>query len=508
MANFIWKNRHGRYYFRVRIPALYRTYFGTNSEFRSPLHTTDRCTAKRLARVHMVAFDKLLFGLGEMGRKKKQNFSLDYGVIIETTDHPSRGKTTRARLDITPEETEQMGGVDAVAKLAAALSANTQNVGPSPQLTEGALTSSSQSNFMTLQDAFDQFIDIKSANWGTPKTKTQYTGSFALLISYFGNRHLDQIKKKEAVDFFELLARLPPNINGVHSAFKGKHLRQIPIQHNGPTLKTKTLNDHLLRINAFYNWFAKTSDDPLVNPFTAVDRKREKRKPKKEPFSDDSLNKIFTSYIYSTERWPARKRGGEPSKYWVPLMLAYTGCRINEICQLYLGDITNDNDGSLQLYINAQRPDQSIKTDIWRQIPVHPVLVKAGLVEYASDLRDSGHTRLFPELNHSDNGDGYSRAIGDFNNKLYKQVGAKGTNHSFRHAVIKKMKQNDIDRELLRAVVGHDDNSKKDSTDGYGGTEIYTTKQKLKALSCLKYDFAESIINYETFRRRAPHFKI
>jgi hypothetical protein len=82
MANFIWKNRHGRYYFRVRIPA----YFGTSSEVRSPLRTSDRCIAKRLARVHMVAFDKLLNGLDEMGRKKKQkkkNFSLNYGVVID-----------------------------------------------------------------------------------------------------------------------------------------------------------------------------------------------------------------------------------------------------------------------------------------------------------------------------------------------------------------------------------------------------------------------------------------
>lgn len=124
MANFIWKNRHGRYYFRVRIPARYLAHFGNSSELRSPLNTSDRSTAKRLARARMVVFDNYLNELDLMTKAKSGNgqpLKLNLDVFIDGTELPDGTKLPPARLNMTTKEALELGGPQAVASMVNAM---------------------------------------------------------------------------------------------------------------------------------------------------------------------------------------------------------------------------------------------------------------------------------------------------------------------------------------------------------------------------------------------------
>lgn len=513
MANFIWKNRHGRYYFRVRIPALYRSYFNNKAELRSPLQTSDRRTAKRMARAYMAALDSFLNGLDEMTNGKKQTedlLSLNYEITIDTVDLPDGRKKTTKKIDITPEETRELGGPQALADLIHGLKQEQTSSQSTPKIdTVGNRSKDiNASNHPTISEAIDRFLQYKLPKWKSPKTQAQYKGTLNLLRDHFGQRRLDQVTKVEAVEFFSLIEKLPPNINHVHSKFKGLTLSAIASKNDGKRIEAKTFNDHLIRVKALYNWTARLSETPLSNPFEAVEPKNKKSMKRGQPFSEECIAKIFSSYIHSAATpWPARKKSNEPSKYWMPLLLAYTGCRINEIAQLYLSDFTEE-DAQLILNIRGEQPDQRTKTDTERRVPVHPFIVKLGFRGYLADLKVAGHTRLFPELKYSDNGDGYSRTIGDFLNKHYKDVGALGTNHSFRHLVIKTLSQADVQKEVIRSIVGHyDPNSPEDVTDRYGGSDKFSIDQKLKAMKSIKYKVENNIINFKAFQSRAGKYR-
>lgn len=51
------------------------------------------------------------------------------------------------------------------------------------------------------------------------------------------------------------------------------------------------------------------------------------------PFDSDDLKKIFNPKTYFR-----RTRDGDNHKYWLPLISLYSGCRLNEACQLRVCD--------------------------------------------------------------------------------------------------------------------------------------------------------------------------
>lgn len=88
-------------------------------------------------------------------------------------------------------------------------------------------------------------------------------------------------------------------------------------------------------------------------------------------------------------------------RYWLPVIGLYTGARPREICQLnpqcdwgVMGQvwflIFDENTASGNGVI------KSIKTGERRLVPLHPELVRLGLPEYLTRMREAGADRLFP----------------------------------------------------------------------------------------------------------------
>lgn len=94
------------------------------------------------------------------------------------------------------------------------------------------------------------------------------------------------------------------------------------------------------------------------------------------------------------------------SRYWVPLILAYTGARRAEIAGLLPSDIVMSDD--IPTIVIQSNPWRGIKgeepgtTDprkkLTRVVPIHSHLVELGLVEYAARMRALGETFLFPDV--------------------------------------------------------------------------------------------------------------
>lgn len=85
-------------------------------------------------------------------------------------------------------------------------------------------------------------------------------------------------------------------------------------------------------------------------------------------------------------------------------------------------------------------------------------LLELGLLDFVDKLKSRKESRLFPELNKQR--DGYSQAASKWFGRLKDGRGLKGkTFHSFRHTFANTLKQEDVEKEKVAALMGHKDDS-------------------------------------------------
>ena len=204
------------------------------------------------------------------------------------------------------------------------------------------------------------------------------------------------------------------------------------------------------------------------------------------PFDYGDLNKLFSSPLFSHEKW-LPKTGGYEAAFWMPLIALFAGARLEEIGQLLVSDIkhsgdyhyfsmTTLEDSSAQ---GSDAPDprsrlaprvgqlKSLKTRTSRRrVPVHPVLVELGFLDFvARRTRESGE-RLFNHV-HGYRGritKNWSRWWGRYQNKHVTDMPEK-VFHSFRHNFTDALRAAEVQRQHVKALLGH---SGRDTTDEYG----------------------------------------
>jgi integrase len=267
-------------------------------------------------------------------------------------------------------------------------------------------------------------------------------------------------------------------------------------------LAQASTNKNILGVRLMLNYaFEETSaieDRDWRNPFDGFAKKT---KPSSTPigsFTDDQWATVFSHQIYTTNT---------AEKFWIPLVLFYTGARLDEISQLHIGDIY----ASPVPYILAENLDdapslakklKSISSN--RTIPIHKDLIHVGFLEYVEKIRNRGHTHLFPNLPHQQTAKRGNLVSRDFIRRFRKHGElnpSTGLNtkplvtyslrHSFRMSEFELLEQ-----VFVQVVMGHHVNDVSYAT---SGRQIYhrpkTLAEKVIAqipLVTLDLDFLSS----------------
>ena len=229
------------------------------------------------------------------------------------------------------------------------------------------------------------------------------------------------------------------------------------------------------KIGALNTVFRKARNDAKIeaNPFDGVSVAGAETEDKpREIFTLDDLRQIFSSRIY-TKGYRPTGCGGD-AVLWVSLIGLFTGMRIEEICQLRVADLARDEE--FGYYIRIDDNDGKWLKNVWsrRNVPVHPELIRLGLVDFILAKRSRAERFVFPDLTV----DKYNRHSSRFSKvwnaelKLTLRI-PKGrserTFHSFRHTFKHVCRECRIPEDVHDALTGHKgDKGDKNVSRGYG----------------------------------------
>lgn len=190
---------------------------------------------------------------------------------------------------------------------------------------------------------------------------------------------------------------------------------------------------------------------------------------KRELFTRNDLHVMFSTGLwFQTGRGEVSARGTywryQPHYYWLPLLGLFTGARINELAQIHLNDIRRTEGGVWYVEL-ACLDDESGKkkrknSSSTRVVPVHPLLLKLGFIEYRDALVATGYARLFPELKHDDV-KGYGKAATKWFSGYLSDLGWARDNrkvfHSFRGTLSTEYATKlHVSKTIITQLTGHD----------------------------------------------------
>jgi len=396
------RNRYGTLYFRLSIPAQFRSHFKQGEIYRS-LGTTSIKAAAPTAQLLHVTLTRLFIELQQMDAENGKQ-ATDAALEKLKVSPTIRDSMRVARLELALQEREkeleqrewEIVGIqerhavelNAIKSVAGSLS----TAAPSPK---------PQSPLM--EEAAKAYIKEKTVRgkW-TAKTLEKRKMWFDQFRQFMRERigrdpRMDEIDKDAVTDFLALLQKLPPNIS---KNYPDKPLSEIAAL-GLPPLASSSINGHMGFLSGFFTW---CKEHPRYRiDYNPAFRLNIEERPNRElrAFTNDELIAFFSSPEFKHRTFL------HPHYYWLIPMALHTGARLGELCQLSLSDFV-EKDGIHCIHIQDGREDQQRDDDrdkkrvknanAIRLVPVHSFLIEIGLLRYVEAMKRKGAVRLFPEI--------------------------------------------------------------------------------------------------------------
>ncbi|NOX41109.1 MAG: tyrosine-type recombinase/integrase [Alphaproteobacteria bacterium] len=282
----------------------------------------------------------------------------------------------------------------------------------------------------------------------------------------------------------EIIEKLPPNFSKMVN-LKGLNFEQKVIfanENNLDRLSPTGVNNYLRSLYAFLKWCDGSDYIPkipiryeLLRVYDPVPANE-----KRLPFSSTQLQTLFNSEIYAENK-------RDSAIFWVTLIALWNGMRSNEICQLDVNDILKEEGiwcFDISHISKNNGNDKSVKTrSSVRMIPIHPMLISCGLLEFHSS-RPANH-KLFGDITIGCDGY-YSTTFSKKVNRYFRQIGIhsrKHVFHSLRHNFRDEVRHEKIDLGIGRALGGWTSNNSESFEiygRGYPLAQLHEEIEKIK----------------------------
>ncbi|MGO7398507.1 site-specific integrase [Rhizobium ruizarguesonis] len=348
----------------------------------------------------------------------------------------------------------------------------------------------------TIMELFESY-SRENPNQIKPDTLAQARRDVGLFIECVGSTFpVHRIDKKAVREWKALLLQFPVKAAET-KAFEGMTLTQI-VKHNEtvkkPTISTATVNRYLSGFSAFCTWLTNHGYI-TANPAADMFLKKSKEKTTK-PFTVAEMNALFKSPFFTgCQNDEAPRFWSKPGnvlirdhRFWVPLVMLYSGARPAEIAQLGVDDVREDW-GHWIMHITTEGDgDKSVKTaGSMRVVPVHPELVKLGFLDYHAKTKEKGGQRFFPLAERNDRGQmiaDFSRDFPRYLTKIGLKDGRGLSLYSFRHGAADALRRAGFLDEQFGFILGHTSGT---MTQRYGTLPQGMLEQRVELVNSISY---------------------
>ena len=293
-----------------------------------------------------------------------------------------------------------------------------------------------------LSELLPQFLDesVTRSGW-TQKTRECHEAALRLLIEILEDPPIGQVGHDHAAKAVAALKRVP--VNRTQRGLAGVPLGELAARVERGELKAisdTTVRNLLVRMSPFWSW-AVRRDLCGKNYFSGVLRERRKVRPEDErdPFTSEELLRTFKTF-----------RTVQDDFRWFPVVLLYSGLRTGEAAQLTPSDLRTV-DGVPCFDVNVKDGKTTKNRNAIRLVPVHPVLIRLGLLKHCEARRNAGGKLLFDLP--------VGREPSTVPSKrwqyLKKRIGVKGGLHSARHSFATWLEEVGVSLEESASLMGH-----------------------------------------------------
>ena len=489
----------GVYWLRLRVPRDLRSAVG-RGELRRSLRTKDPAEAKRLFPAALQAIQREWQRLRRAPEPlSPQQVSALAGQLYRETVEELGGQAFDAPVWSTigslnerlsaasPERLEGWFGPDADRLLSeAGLHAEPAN---RRRLLEALLSAHAQAAEVCLRRAEGDFTPDPRADRFPSKLAPQAAPAAASSVTLTGL--LDLWKREHsaaggsastAKDWERIIGAFIKHLGGDRDAAAvspkdvsgfADHLR------HERKLSAKTINGrYLAAIGSIYRLGIRKhllDKNPAERVEVSADKPRQVRS---KGFTEGEAKAVLSAAL----------RSADPALRWLPLIAAYTGARIGELVQLRRDDFGEE--GKIA-FVRISPEGGSVKTGIYRDVPLHPYLLDLGLLAFVKGRKPG---RLFPSNS--------AQRIARFVRRVLDLPAGRGLspNHAWRHRFKTIAREAGLDLRAADAIQGHADGS---ASGGYGEWTVRALHRELVKLPALD-QLVEAALGDDDDRLVAP----
>jgi integrase len=264
-----------------------------------------------------------------------------------------------------------------------------------------------------------------------------------------------------------------------------------------PVLSDRTVNRYLSSLSAFLSW-AVDNGYMDSNPCSRMYLPKE-RSSKTLPFTVEQLNELFSSPLFvgaqSYTKWSLIAKPGSVKirdhRFWVPLIMLFSGARPGEIGQLAVSDVRQEH-GHWIMHITTEGEthDEGKKTKTagsMRVVPVHSEVIKLGFLAYHAERQKGGDKQLFPHATRNDREQmmsDFSREFGKYLTRLGIKEGRGLSLYSFRHGAADALRRAGYLDDQFGFILGHTTGS---MTGRYGIMPQGMLQQRVELVNAIAY---------------------
>ncbi|HHQ6628363.1 TPA: site-specific integrase, partial [Serratia fonticola] len=262
-----------------------------------------------------------------------------------------------------------------------------------------------------------------------------------------------------------------------------KAIKQRPLTEQakveGKKISPERVRNLLMALSAIFT-IAVENQWITSNPVRELPkRKRQRTNSDDKPFTKSEISQIFSTPLFQGEASPHGAMA-----YWIPLILYYTGARVEEIAQLYKKNITVEN--GLHCLKIQMKDDQSVKDGLSRLVPLCDHLIELGFLDYAN----SREHHLFTEEKNPAGKYSYNflRWFGNYIRKHGVTRKEVKPTHSFRHTFASYCRDNGTREDMQNSILGHSLTSVSRSYGIYSVESKKTEIEKIPRLDLQRLD--------------------